>query len=158
MFNNFIVWLVTKVLTQLDIVELYIKQVFVENPKKSVRSLFDHGVFHLDAHGNTIPNLEQFCMDALLAKYTSSELGYLITLNVLAKCMDGPEEQNKEFFEKAKAIKINTHHMKLKNEMIHLVRTETNLWDESDIKFVADQLITNTISPEANAKFMKETI
>lgn len=149
MLNKLVLWLATKLLT-----------------KKNLLDLFIDSLVNIDSEvsPDDVSRLQKYCLKTTLSKNTPKELGVLSTLLVIANNITSAtsEEQAgvmENFLARVNEVKATSHHMKVKGELIKLIKLHLTMpMDDEDVKFIAEQLINNTIYPEIISKILKEII
>ncbi|ABY63105.1 hypothetical protein ST201phi2-1p278 [Pseudomonas phage 201phi2-1] len=160
MFKQFILWLVTKLLTPRDRLQLVVDDGFLANPRRTIDNLYH--VAHSNKHGVKFESFDRVSAKRL-SEFDISGSVYIAVLfalhDKLIACTGGScfEEEVRNFFHKVNTIKGHGNRLKVSKDLFELVRKETLFANEQDINLVAHVLQHQYIDTEATTKFLTNT-
>lgn len=147
MLKQFIIWLVTKFLAEKDIIALIANKGFTENPRATIESLYRR-VYDSGNGQSIIP------FDTVAAqKISEGDLAGNVYIAVLMSLKTHLCNYS-EFFNEVARIKGQSSVLKVKKELIELVRSNTAYTLDSDIALVAHVMQESYINPVVITEFL----
>lgn len=163
MFERFILWLVTKFVSVRKLTEYYVNTRFIKDPKGHIETLF-HYAHTVGDRPKGFPSLQQVMLYHLHKRFTLSELAYLHALATIKKeitrCYDPSCEEDMvhTFLQQVELIKEHPNHLKVRKELIDLVRKYFFLMNEPDQVALASILQQHWLNPESATAYINQEV
>lgn len=154
MFEKFVLWLATRFLGELAVIQLFTKKVFEPNGSAAFQAVVES-----IGPDNLKDSFNAYAVQHLTARFDHAEIGFILALLTIKKqlILAGNTVFFDEFVTKLQDIRLGTNALKVNKELQDLVRYYTLIIDEPVIKSIASSLQHSpSVPPQLLSTFIKQ--